>query len=102
MSSYDVDDKVAATLRQIIKTDYGILVLRYDVVQPALVFEEIVYPSRDLVLSLVGSKGFFLSWLEPRLIYFSADPQFNSRPRFPPLLRPPSREAPTNPTTAWW
>ena len=43
MSSYDVDDKVAATLRQIIKTDYGILILRYDVVQPALVFEKIVY-----------------------------------------------------------
>jgi hypothetical protein len=40
----DVDDKAAATLRQIIKTDYGILILRYDVVQPALVFEEIVYP----------------------------------------------------------
>src|SRR5204863_3845606 len=44
VSSYDVDDKVAATLRQIIKTDYGILILWYDVVQPALVFEEIVYP----------------------------------------------------------
>src|SRR5207302_7362064 len=44
VSSYDVNDKVAATLRQIIKTDYGILILRYDVVQPALVFEEIVDP----------------------------------------------------------
>jgi len=44
VSSHDVDDQVAATLRQIIKTDYGILILRYDVVQPALVFEEIVYP----------------------------------------------------------
>src|SRR5438270_7653697 len=44
VSSHDVDDKVAATLRQIIKTDYGIFILRYDVVQPALVFEEIVYP----------------------------------------------------------
>ena len=43
VSSHDVDDKVAATLRQIIKTDYGILILRYDVIQPALVFEEIVY-----------------------------------------------------------
>ena len=39
-----VDDKVAATLRQIIKTDYGILILRYDIIQAALVFEEIVYP----------------------------------------------------------
>jgi hypothetical protein len=38
VSSYDVDDKVATALRQIIKTDYGILILRYDVVQPALVF----------------------------------------------------------------
>src|SRR5882724_394750 len=44
VSSHDVDDKIAATLRQIIKTDYGILIVRYDVVQPALVFEEIVYP----------------------------------------------------------
>src|SRR4029077_15056568 len=43
VSSHDVDDKVAATLRQIIKTDYGILILRYDVVQPALVFEKIIY-----------------------------------------------------------
>src|SRR5438874_672165 len=44
VSSHDVDDKVAATLRQIIKTDHCILILGYDVVQPALVFEEIVYP----------------------------------------------------------
>jgi hypothetical protein len=40
--------------------------------------------------------------LEPRLTYFSADPQFNSRPRFPPLLRPPSKEGLQNPTTASW
>src|SRR6185436_11446102 len=44
VSSHDVDDQVAATLRQIIKTDYGILILRNDVVEPALVFEEILNP----------------------------------------------------------
>src|SRR5437763_3440929 len=43
VSSHDIDDQATATLRKIIKTDYGILIFRYDIVQPALVFAEIVY-----------------------------------------------------------
>jgi hypothetical protein len=40
--------------------------------------------------------------LEPHLTYFNANPEFNSRPRCPPVLRPPSKEAAENPATAVW
>src|ERR1700730_13045450 len=47
VSSHDVNDEVAATFGQIIKTDDRILMMRNDVVQPALVLRKSSTPGQS-------------------------------------------------------